>query len=153
MDFQPEPYNKPLDKSESASSKVQESVPGDKKVVVVQHPEHKEAAKTLKKEIKEEKKAKKQAKKEIKKEVEKAVKQETKKAVAKAEVKKEEKKATPKTEATKAPKLVEKKKKTSGDGKKISADKFDEKSNLKDSHSCKEVKSMAKETQKKGKAE
>jgi hypothetical protein len=83
MDFQPEPYNKPLDKSESATSNVQESVPGDKKVVVVQHPEHKEAAKTLKKEMKAEAKAKKQANKEIKKKVEKAVKEETKKEVAK----------------------------------------------------------------------
>jgi hypothetical protein len=85
MDFKPEPYNKPLDKSGSATSTVQESVPGDKKVVVVQHSEHKEAAKALKKEIKAEEKAKKKVEKEIKKEVEKAVKTETKKEVAKVE--------------------------------------------------------------------
>lgn len=57
MDFKPEPYNKPLDKGASTSSNVQESVPGDKKVVVVQKTVHKEAAKTLKKEMKAEAKA------------------------------------------------------------------------------------------------
>lgn len=61
MDYQPEPYNKPLDKSAKAASTVQESVPGDKQVGVVQHPEHKEAAKDLKKEMKTEAKAKKEA--------------------------------------------------------------------------------------------
>lgn len=42
MDYQPEPYNKPLEKKEDANSEVQESKPGDKNVVVVQHPEHKD---------------------------------------------------------------------------------------------------------------
>jgi hypothetical protein len=118
MDYEAEPYNKPVDKSSTTATAVQESTPGDKKVTVVQHTEHKEAAKELHKEIKKEKKEKKEeAKKEAKKE-------------EKKEAKKDEKKISPKKEVAKSPKLVETAKKETKKAqavvdKKVPADHFD----------------------------